>query len=514
MIAAALLATLSAVPAGDVVVVLADRADVDAVIATLAPEELHVYRRYQALPAFAARASARAIEHLARDRRVVALQPDRGGHASLAESGPLIRAPQARAQTGVAGRGVRVALLDTGVDTSHPDLDGGVFMQKCFVLGGCPPGNTDTGDLAPEAAASAHGTHVSATLAGGGRVGAPGVAPGAQLLMIRVFDSTLYGRESDWAAALDWILANNATLGVRVVNLSLGTDNSYDGGATCAAAEPLLALAVERLRDAGVTSFAASGNEAVFNGMNSPACVPAALAVGATYDAPLGREPDVGTYSSGCFDADAGRDDVVCFSNTSADLDLLAPGSQIRAAAPGATTSVKRGTSQAVPHASGVAALMLELDPLLRPDDVEQLLEGSGVPVTDRRTGRVTPRVDALAALDAVRASFCARRSDGAACPQGRCSGGACVAVTADAGVDAGAPDAGVADSGVRDAGLPDASVADAGTDAGGTMMLPAADGGFEAGPTGGCSCAATDGVWLALVALAMLRRKKLGPPE
>jgi len=513
VLAAVLLTALSAVAPGDVVVVIAPDASIDAVLAAVPQGELRVYRRYQVLPAFAARATARAIERLERDRRVVAVQPDRGGHAATAESGPLIRMPEARAATGLAGRGVRVALLDTGVDTSHPDLDGGVFQQKCFVLGGCPPGNTDVGDLAPEAAASAHGTHVSATLAGNGRVGATGVAPGTQLLMIRVFDGTLYGRESDWAAALDWILANNATLGVRVVNLSLGTDDAYDGGAACAAAWPLLALAVERLRAAGVTSFAASGNRAFSNALTAPACVPAAIAVGATYDAPLGREPDVGTYTSGCFDADAGTDDVVCFTNASADLDLLAPGSQIRAAAPGATTSVKRGTSQAVPHASGIAALMLELDPLLSPDDLEQLLESTGVPVTDRRTGRVFPRVNAAGAVDAVRASYCMRRGDGLACPlfcdagacaPGRCSLGACVDGVADAGL----PDAGARDAGQpADAGVPDAGVADAGVPDAGTPGEPIA-------PPQGCGCSGAGGLWLAAIALALLRRKRTGPPE
>lgn len=491
----------------DAVVMLADGVRADDVLERLPPGQFVVHRRYLLLPAVAGRARPAALEALARDPRVTSIGLDHRGHTSTAESGPAIGATQVRTQFGLTGKGVRVAVLDTGVDRGHPDLDGGVFATKCFVLGGCPPGNTDVGELAPEG--SGHGTHVSGTITGDGRVAPMGIAPGADLLMIRVFDNVSYGRESDWAAALDWLLANNATLGVRVVNLSLGTDEVYDGGAACAAGQPLLAIAVEKLRDAGVISFAAAGNDGKPDAINSPACVPAAVAVGATYDADLGREPDTGSYLCGCSDADAGAGSVVCFSNSSPDVDLLAPGSRIRAAAPGGGVAEKRGTSQAAPHASGTAALMLELDPTLSPDDLEQILEVTGVPTTDAKNGRTTPRLDARAAILSVLGSYCSRRADGAVCPRtlacdggscapGTCALGACVAaLMPDAGRDAGT------DAGTPDAGVDGGPAADAGTD----VTLPALDGSYP-GARAGCSVAfGGTALLLWLLAVALMRR-------
>jgi hypothetical protein len=156
------------------------------------------------------------------------------------------------------------------------------------------------------------------------------------------------------------------------------------------------------------------------------------VAVGATYDAPLGREPDTGTYTSGCFDADAGPGAVMCLSNTSDALDLLAPGSRIRSAAPGGGIAEKRGTSEAAPHASAAAALMLEVDSALTPDELERILKATGRPTVDPKApGRTTALLDVHAAVEATRASFCSRHVEGATCPLpfDACDGGACAGV-------------------------------------------------------------------------------------
>jgi len=244
---------------------------------------------------------------------------------------------------------------------------------------------------------------------------------------VRVFDDTSYGRESDWAIAMDWVADHAAALGIRVLNLSIGTDNRYAG--TCEADWPVMAAAALRVRDAGVVLFAAAGNENEANALDAPACLPGVVAVGATYDAPLGREPDTGTYTSGCFDADTDAGTVLCLSNTSDELDLLAPGSRIRNAAPGGGVAEKRGTSEAAPHASAAAALMLEVDPALTPDDVERILKATGRPTVDPKApGRTTPLLDVRAAVEATRASFCSRHADGTACVLAfaACDGGAC----------------------------------------------------------------------------------------
>lgn len=272
--------------------------------------------------------------------------------------------------------------------------------------------NADTGDEAPEG--SGHGTHVAGIITSEGLVAPRGVAPGVEVVMVRVFNAQSVGRVSDWVAALDWVLANHVEQRVRLVNLSLGTDMAWDGA--CDAAQPALTEVVARLRDAGVAVFAASGNEAHDAGMTAPACVRGVLAVGAVYDADLGREPDSNTYSSGCFDEHADAGGVICFSNSSAELDLLAPGSRIRSSVPGARVGERRGTSQASPHAAAIAALLLEADPLLGVDELERVLEETGAPTLDAKNGLVTPLVQAQAAVARVLETQCTRREAGATC--------------------------------------------------------------------------------------------------
>jgi len=98
-------------------------------------------------------------------------------------------------------------------------------------------------------------------------------------------------------------------------------------------------------------------------------------------------------------DANAAADEVTCTSNSSSELDLLSPGALITAAALGGGQANKSGTSMATAHASAVAALMMQAQPGLTPPQIESILKETGVPVTDARNGRVTPRIDAYAAV-------------------------------------------------------------------------------------------------------------------
>ena len=408
----------------DVIVLIRPEASLDQVLGH--HPELTLVRRFTSLHGFIARVTAPGLVTLVRDEQIASIEADQLGHADTDEAAVLTGARTVTKELGLTGRGVRFALLDTGVDRAHPDLDGGLLLEKCFVLGGCPPMDTDVGDLAPEV--SGHGTHVAGIITSDGRMAPKGVAPSAELVMIRVFNDQLVGRVSDWVAALDWVLSVREAQGIKVVNMSLGTDDSFPGA--CDADQPALTEAVARLRNAGVVLFASSGNEAVEDGMNAPACVHGVISVGASYDTDLGREPDNGTYASGCFDADADAGKVVCFSNSSAELDLLAPGSRIRSSVPGGVGE-RRGTSQASPHAAAIAALMLEQDPLLSPDDVERILVSTGVPKTDPKNGRVTPLVNAVAAVAQARETQCARRAKGAVCELSRaCDAGVCEIMT------------------------------------------------------------------------------------
>jgi hypothetical protein len=444
LLASLICSVLSAAPivAGDgskggkVIVLVNDRAQLEAVAHGTGVELL---ARFRVLDGFVADVTAAGWKRLSTDPRVRSVELSRALRPQNEEAATLTRAREVERQLGFSGRGVRIAVLDTGVDRGHPDLDGGIIGEKCFVSpNGCPPGNSDVGASAPDIS-TGHGTHVSGTITGDGVVAPRGVAAGSEVLMVRVFDATAYGNEADWAIALDWVLAERATYGIRLVNLSLGTDLAYAG--SCDAQWPAMGDALGRLRDAGVAAFASTGNGAIDGGITAPACLAAAIAVGGVYDADLAREPDTGTYSSGCVDQNATAGSVICFSNSSARVDLLAPGSRIRSSAPGGGVSEKRGTSQAAAHATAVAALLLEADPLLTPDALQSILKSSGVPTLDPKTQVTTPRIDALAAVTLALQTQCMRRTAGASCALsadagGVCSGATCVAASA---ADAGA---------------------------------------------------------------------------
>lgn len=419
---AALLTAWPLSPPGDVlperIVLTRDEASLDALLRE--HPSLVVLRRFEQLHGVVVRGPEPTLDALETDPRVSSLQRDALGHPMTNEAATLTGVRASQRELGLTGRGQRVAVLDTGIDVRHPDLDGGVVAQKCFVLGGCPPMNTDTGDLAPET--SGHGTHVTGIITGDGRSAPLGVAPEAEVVVVRVFNQQLIGRVSDWAAALDWVLAQRDAMGIRAVNMSLGTNTQWPGA--CDAEQPALTEAVGKLRDAGVVVFAASGNERNANGMTAPACVRGVVSVGAVYDSDLGREPDTGNFPAGCFDERADAGSVCCFSNSSALLDVLAPGARIRSTVPGGGSQERQGTSQATPHVAALAALLFELDPRLTAEAVEAVLTSTGRPITDSRNGRVTPLVQAHRAVEQVRLTQCERRDDFEACELGR----ACVA--------------------------------------------------------------------------------------
>src|SRR5690606_20543786 len=125
---------------------------------------------------------------------------------------------------------------------------------------------------------------------------------------------------------------------------------------------PALSAVIKQLTEAGVTIFASSGNGGSVTKMGAPACNTGVIAVGATYDSDLGRQPSSGTYQTlfnvnwpDCYDATSSTKHIACFTSTAGDrLDLLAPGAQIQSVGLGSGTSTYRGTSQASPAAAGV----------------------------------------------------------------------------------------------------------------------------------------------------------------
>jgi subtilisin family serine protease len=282
-------------------------------------------------------------------------------------------------QLNVTGNGVRVAVLDTGVDTSHPELAGKIIAQQVF-----------TSDSSVDMVG--HGTHVSGIIAGQGVTTvydangvadrALGVAPGAGILSAKVCNDQGWCAESDIIAGIEWAVAQKA----RVINMSFG------GGQNARPCDSdTLAQEVNWASGQGVVIVAASGNEGETGaGIALPACASQAIAVGAV-DA-----SDIRTSWSGY----------------GAGLDVVAPGVNILSSVscnsnntcPAASYGWWSGTSMATPQVTGLVALLLEANPSLTPAQVRAAIDGTakdlGTPGTDDYNGY--GRIDALAAVQSV----------------------------------------------------------------------------------------------------------------
>ncbi|MCH8008084.1 MAG: S8 family serine peptidase [Chloroflexi bacterium] len=355
------------------------------VLAGLAEDEFITTRRYESLPILAGQVNASGLAKLDAHPNVESVTIDGIGSIATGETLPIIHAPEVH-DNGFTGEGVVVAVLDTGVDIDHPDLADDILYEACFVQGedcrGEHPGEDEHG----------HGTNVAGIITSDGTIAPLGVAPDAKIAVYRVLTSSGFGRFSDWIAALDDILANHTE--VNVVNMSL---QSREGCPSLA-----LTLAISTLRDEGVATFVASGNHGNKNGLLVPSCVAEAISVGATYDGNIGS---ISGWKSDCTDQTTAVDQVTCWSDSDNSLDLLAPGARVTSTGMGGGTITFLGTSQASPHAAGVAALLFQAFPDLSVNELEARMKSAGTLLTDDlddndpSTNRTTPRVDARVAL-------------------------------------------------------------------------------------------------------------------
>ncbi|HEY0143673.1 MAG TPA: S8 family serine peptidase [Thermoanaerobaculia bacterium] len=353
--------------------------------------------RWGRTPVFAAEVTAEELEALRSDPRVRAVDLDLGGSGALRQSVPLIQADIARAN-GYDGSGIVVAVLDTGIDRDHLDFTGRIVGEQCFCRNangsGCCPGG-EIEEAGPGAARddNGHGTHVTGIIAAAGVTAPPGVAPGAQIVAVRVMDRfNRFDSITQIYRALEWILLHRPD--VRVINMSLGTAARYPPetcGRTAAAwgLQPIIA----ELRRRGTLITASSGNDSSINATTMPACMQDVLGIGATYDM-------TGTFGSeACSEQVTKADTVACFSNSSESVDLLAPGARITSTAEGGGETTYVGTSMAAPHVAGAIALMTQKNPFLKSDPIEHILKITGVAVIDARNALQFSRIDVAAAV-------------------------------------------------------------------------------------------------------------------
>jgi serine protease AprX len=334
---------------------------------------------------------AQALSSVAGDSGVKYVSPDRRVTGALEFAEPTVGANIAF-QYGWTGNSVGVAVVDSGIAADHSDLRPRVVYSESFV-----PGDSGTDDV------YGHGTHVAGIIGGNASASSGpsynltfrGIAPKANLINLRVLDSNGQGTDSGVIAAIERAIDLKSTYGIQVLNLSLGRTirESYTLDPLC--------QAVQKAWQAGIVVIVAAGNGGRDNSMGtggystiaSPANSPSVITVGAMNDKKTTIRGDdlITSYSSKgptLLDQIV-KPDLVAPGNVI--VSALAPAAAIKQLYPGNVVPVSyyrtsnssnasyayfrlSGTSMAAPMVSGAAALVLQKDPALSPDQVKARL--------------------------------------------------------------------------------------------------------------------------------------------
>lgn len=288
-----------------------------------------VKKHYKYMPLVAVKLSYQAAQALAKNPKIDFVEED-GEVQALGQTIPW-GVPHVKATdvhiNGITGAGIKVGIIDTGIDYTHEDLQ--VKGGTSFV-----PGTIDYLDD------NGHGTHVAGTVAAlNNTVGVLGVAPQANLYAIKVLDQYGVGTYSDVISGIEWAITNN----MNIINLSLG-------GST---PSQTLQKAVEKAYYSGILVIAAAGNNGFDKkgNINYPAKYSSVIAVGA-----IDKQNSRANFSS------VGRE-----------LELMAPGVDILSTVPKEYVSYS-GTSMAAAHVTGVAALLWEARPELTNVQIRNIL--------------------------------------------------------------------------------------------------------------------------------------------
>ncbi|GAB6087760.1 S8 family peptidase [Alkaliphilus crotonatoxidans] len=279
---------------------------------------------------------------LASNPNVVAVEPN-AEVTAYAQTVPWgitrVQAPQAHA-AGYRGAGVKVAVLDTGIDSSHPDLN---------VRGGYSV-FTDSANSNPFYDGDGHGTHVAGTIAAlNNTIGVLGVAYNVDLYAVKVLNNNGGGTYAGIAQGIQWAVNN----GMHIVNMSLGGPSS----------STILQNICDAANQAGVLLIAAAGNSGNASGTGNSVGYPA-------------------RYASVMAVASTNSNNVRgSSSSTGPAVEISAPGVSILSTVPGNGYATYTGTSMASPHVAGVAALVKGARPNLSNTQIRQILNSTATPL-------------------------------------------------------------------------------------------------------------------------------------
>lgn len=346
----------------------------------------NVTHTYSTLPLLAMSVSLDGLVALEADPNVTRISEDRIVKTTLSNTVNIIGADAAWA-AGYTGAGWYVAILDTGIRSSHQMFTGKNIVEACFAngqelsdtRGHCPNGLNEM--IASGAATHHpnnfygydHGTHVAGIATGNAPI-LKGVAKDSDIIDVQVFsrfsgqdicggfDYCVMAFDSDVIKGLEYVYSIRGGYSIAAVNMSLGGLPYFDQ-ASCDTDNAEYKMAIDNLRSADIATIIASGNDGFCDAVSSPACVSSAIAVGAVTDD----------------NAEA------WFSNWHPELlDLWAPGVDIYSSTGAADNSYASwsGTSMAAPHAAGTWAIFKEENPAATVDAVLNTLSSTGAFVT------------------------------------------------------------------------------------------------------------------------------------
>ncbi len=345
------------------------------------------------------------------------VQFDEPAFPFLVEVDDFLWVTRARDAFHVDGSGLTVAVLDTGLNSAHVDFAGRVPAQKNFT--------TDNGGNPDDASdGNGHGTNVGGIIVANGDH--RGLAPGAQIIPIKVLKNSGGGSFAGVGQALQWVIDNRDAFNITVVCMSLGDSGNYTSDEHLQ--NDALRAKIDTLRQAKVAVVIAAGNDYFTHnsaqGMSYPAIIRECVSVGAVYDAEEGGF----TYSSGAraFSSRAGQ--ITPFSqrlhysvSPKTQTDIFAPGAPVTSSGINGPNgeSTQHGTSQAAPVIAGLILLMQEFHlraagELPAVNDLVTWLRRGGVTIRDgddendnvQHTGLTFVHADALSALDSIRRSL------------------------------------------------------------------------------------------------------------
>lgn len=366
---------------------------VDIVLGSLTKEEFQFQEISADSILVMGNASFSAITKLEKNKHVIRIAYSHMGRAFLQDSTSIINATSVWNiqinSINLTGENITVCVVDTGINYSHPDLGNcprtsNINTANCSRVIGGYDYLSDPDDNDPMDEEDGHGTHVAGIIAAKG--GILGVAPKVKLVVLRAFHDYTGAYEFKMRDSILWCInnRNNFTPPIKIISFSGGINPPLYTG-SCDGKDEVVNAANSAL-SYGIIMVAATGNDGSKTSIVSPACGSNVTSVG---------------YS--------GKDDhIATLSNRNNMTDLVAPGYLINS-----TNSTngryfeRTGTSQATPHVSGAAALLLQLKPDLTPYQIKDLLNLTGKQIyDDGYSNRTYSRIDVYKAIMAVNASL------------------------------------------------------------------------------------------------------------